>query len=77
MADKGLALPYVQLRQTVQGAARERSGPVDVTYRRGGTLVEVPDASAGPALAGSLPWPLGKLFYFRPVELSGPRACTT
>jgi len=77
LADRGLLVPWQELRALLTTAIQQSSGaPVSVEISRGGVRQAVPDAATDAGLALPVSRAALVLLRFRPVEAAGPRRCS-
>ncbi len=76
LARHDMLVPWVELRARVAEAAPHNGNAIELTYRRDGRHHHVPLVSNDSILSRPVSIWHRKLFRFRPVEASGPRACT-
>lgn len=76
LAASGLALPFEELRARATESVARATGPLSLTYRRGGVVYRVSDLRGDSVLALPVSRLQRKLFRFRPVEPLGPRRCS-
>lgn len=76
LADQGLMVPFQELRARVTEELLWRGTDFSLRYRRAGVEHDAPSARADAGLAVPVPVLQRMFLRFRPVEISGPRACT-
>lgn len=76
LAEERLTIPFQELRARVTEELQWRETDFSLRYRRAGVDHDVPSARADAALDAPVPVLQRMFLRFRPVEISGPRACT-
>lgn len=76
LAERRLTVPFEELRARLTEVLRRSPDDISLTYQRGGRVHSVPSVRADAELAVPVSRLQMMVFRFRPVEISGPRACT-
>jgi hypothetical protein len=76
LAERGLAVPFEELRARLTEVLRRSPEDIALSYQRGGRVLSVPSVRVDADLAVPITRIQMMVFRFRPVEVNGPRACT-
>ncbi|MFN2317118.1 MAG: HTTM domain-containing protein [Gemmatimonadales bacterium] len=76
LAEQGLMVPFQELRARLTEVLRRSPDDISLTYQRGGRVYRVQSVRADAELDVPITRLQMMVFRFRPVEVSGPRACT-
>lgn len=76
LAERRLTVPFEELRARLTEVLRRSPEDISLAYERGGRVHSVSSVRADRELAVPVTRLQMMVFRFRPVEISGPRACT-